>query len=293
MVYELILTDKCNRKCKFCQISKGNHNASKKDIISFCNFVNHNNQNSKVNLFGGEPLLNIKGIDLCFQYLNPSLSVTLYTNGDELLKLINKPYINSLNIQVTTYDIFEDVEKYRKLCNSFNNIIFTFTFDETNIDKIEEYKNICRNDLNNNYKFALSHSNDSWINIDNITLYNKIYEITKQEIYDSIYSHKLSRFIEPKIKRLYELKHNPNIKPYTCLSEGKMTFYDGRFLNVPCILYKNDCSNPKNKYEKCINCKFNLICNKSCSFECVDGEVPEKLCIIEKAQFDCCSIFCK
>jgi hypothetical protein len=173
------------------------------------------------------------------------------------------------------------------MCKNIPNLLFSYTFDQTNINLIEEYKKICREKLNNNFKFALSHSNDSWCNIKNDKLYEKISEIVKNEIKDSIYYHKLSKFIEPKVKRIIELINNKNIKEYTCLDGEKKTFYKGKFLETPCILYADNKKNIKNKYENCLLCAYKKICTKSCYYECIDGEVPEKLCLIERAQFDC------
>jgi hypothetical protein len=145
---------------------------------------------------------------------------------------------------------------------------------------------ICREKLNGNFKFALSHSSESWCNIENVVLCEKIGKIVKNEIKDSIYNHKLSKFIEPKVKRLVELKNNKDIKEFTCLDGDKKTFYRGNFLEIPCILYSDKNILNKNNYKKCLSCDYKKICTKSCYYECINGEVPEKLCLIEKIQFD-------
>jgi hypothetical protein len=116
----------------------------------------------------------------------------------------------------------------------------------------------------------------------------------KNEIKDSIYHHRLSRFLEPKVKRLVELQNNVEIQEFTCLNGQKMTFCDGKFLEIPCVLYKDVDILNENRYENCLNCEYKKICTKSCHYECLDGEVPKKLCIIEKTQFETLkSVFCK
>lgn len=284
MIFELILTDSCNRNCNFCQIKKNNYFISEKEIIKFCDYVNNYNGKRIVNLFGGEPLLNKDGIRTCLNKLKLSTKINLYTNGDNLKK--EDIYLNRTNIQVTAYDIFDNSEKYSEMCKNFKNISFTFTFDQDTIFLTEDFKEICKHELNNKFKIALSHSNNSWDKIENDNLYNLIREITHNEIIYGINNKKLSKFIEPKVKRIYELKNNPNVKRVNCLSEGKMTFYKGEFLKVPCILYSNSDSCPNHYHHKCKKCIYDKICTKSCSFETINGEVPEKLCIIEKAQFD-------
>lgn len=294
MIFELILTDSCNRNCDFCQIKKQTHCANIHEMEYFCNEVNDYKQKCSVNFFGGEPLLNIPMMEYCINNLNNDIKLNLYTNGDKIEQIYNKEYLKKLNIQVTVYDIFENYEKYQKMCENIPNLLFSYTFDQTNIHLIEEYKQICREKLNGNFKFVLSHSSDSWCNIENDKLCEKISEIVKNEIKDSIYNHKLSKFIESKVKRLIELKNNKDIKEFTCLDGDKKTFYRGKFLEIPCILYSDKNILIKNNYKKCLSCDYKKICTKSCYYECINGEVPEKLCLIEKSQFDVLiDYFCK
>lgn len=288
MLYELILTDNCNRRCNFCQIEKGDYVASIDDVFSFCNYVNSDKQKDKqVNLFGGEPLLNIKGIQICLKLLNENVKINLYTNGDFIEDIESISNIDRLNIQVTAYDIFKDCEKYEKMLTIFPDIKFTFTFDDSNINKVDKFKIICEERLNDNYKFALSHSNSSWNTLSNEYLMKKVKEITQNEIKTSICKHKISNFIETKVKRIIEFKSKSgNIDRINCISGSKKTFYKGKFLDIPCLMYTNKTNCKILNSNKCNLCKYTKLCTKSCNYELINNEVPEKLCVIEKTQFD-------
>ena len=57
ILIELILTNKCNKRCKYCDLDFKNKSLSFSDLDLFINFLKNNKANYTINFFGWEPLL--------------------------------------------------------------------------------------------------------------------------------------------------------------------------------------------------------------------------------------------
>lgn len=292
MIYELFITNKCNRKCSFCYIKQGNYLISKSQIDDFYDIVlkETNGDYFQLNLFGGEPLLYIETINYILnKFTNENCDIHLVTNGDYIDRLIKNDNIEKLNITLSCYDIFENQQKYITIIsdiNVFKSICLTFTFDQSNIDKIDEYVKFCKN-YDVCYKITFSHDIKSWDKTSRDELYCKVYDIVQKEFRSKINGFPHSEHIDKYIKKLqqYLYQDESQIKSHFCVTDDKKVFYDGKFIGS-CIrfLYKKV---PELKNIKpCVNCDLEKICSKSCVAEYVNGCVPEKLCTIERASFD-------
>lgn len=291
--YELILTTNCNRKCSFCYIKQTAFSALYKDIDIFYNQIiekEGHNSNYCISLFGGEPLLNSNCVKYAIEkFKDENCQIILYTNGDLLEQLINYEYKDRIKLSITVYDIFINLDKYKKILDNFDKdqLIFSYTFDETNLNNVYDFIEICTN-LNIKYKIAYSHNLISWQNTSDITLFNNlfqtyIYRINHFFINNFSKNHIcLDTQLELLFKKILELYYSKNIKEHYCFNT-KQTFYNGKFIGH-CIrcLYQDI---PKNNLNiiSCNNCDFKLVCSKSCPAEYENNEIPKKLCTIEKA----------
>ena len=297
-VYELFLTRKCTRQCDFCYVQQSDFVESLANIEKFIAYVEKAQRQYShfhINFFGGEPLLNFEGIEKVvdkfkdYQYCQ----LNLITNGDLIGKLLNYKDINKLNVQISAYDIFNDQRKYEDILNLLHNaksIILSYTFTENDIDKIYLFQSIC-NKLNVTFKIAFSHSPSSWSNISSNYFYQLLYEFYRKELYNYINQSNIKRIpstIERYLKRSASLIFDKKIQQCNCLTQPKNVFYDGKFIG-PCIRFndtacKLDC---QANFERCNGCQYKMACSKICMKECIrENDVPEKLCMIEKAPFD-------
>lgn len=288
-VYEIILTDKCTRSCDFCYIKNTNYIENIDNIKQFIQYIKSiSNKKIQINLFGGEPLLNIAGVYYIIDELknNLNIDIHLYTNGDLLNNVLTK-YISHLYIHLTAYDIFVDIKKYNKLinaCKFSKNISLSYTFTENDIDKLYYFLNICEK-LNVDYHINFSHNLQSWKNISVIHLYNKLYCIYNK-LFNDFYNSSLlyaPSSINKYFSRCIQLIFDKNIKQCFCTTEPKHVYYKGNFIG-PCIRL----CNAKSSYvlKRCQKCLYNNACFKSCVAEYINDDIPEKLCIFEKSAFD-------
>lgn len=284
------MTNNCTRKCSFCDIEQDGYFASKEDIDKFYDYVisfeKINKSNYEISLYGGEPLLNFENlIYIIDKFYNEKCKINLVTNGDLITKFFEydyNKYLKRIHTQITVYDIFEDYQKYENYINLLRdktelNIAYTFT--ENDIDKVFDFINIS-NKLNILYKIAFSHNPESWENISEQDLENKLRNIYKYEVKQNN-----SILMLKYVGRVIENIYNKNIKEYYCI-DNKKTFYHGKFIG-PCF----QCLNHnlfKLKYDLigCNNCKYKNICSKSCIAKYKNNIVNNKLCLIEKVAFD-------
>lgn len=90
MDYTIWVTNSCNMQCKYCYVEdkKGKLFFQKKDIDFFIDFIkctNKENEQIKINFFGGEPLLNIQLIQEVIERMEkegfPNVRYLMTTNG--------------------------------------------------------------------------------------------------------------------------------------------------------------------------------------------------------------------
>lgn len=295
MIYEFILTTKCNRNCAFCYVKKSAFFASKEDVDVFYECIKKEKTSYyELSLFGGEPLLNFDVLCYCVEkFYNEPCKIVLYTNGDLLYKLQNKQKLNSRIIfSITVYDIFVDIKKYRDILKQFhqfrNNIIFKYTFTENDIKYIKRFRYICKF-LNVNYKIAFSHNLDSWNSISVDVLKEIITEYFNDE-FNELLKNNRENFLCRYYGRILEFIFNKNaLKDISCL-DCKKTFINGKFIGS-CLGMLNTTKKIVNN--NCKKCMYNIVCFKSCVIEYIDGEVPEKLCLFEKIGYDTAIKFIK
>lgn len=290
MIYELFLTNKCTRNCVFCDISKGNYKASQDDVQFFIDYIKskeHKQSFFEIDFFGGEPLLCLDSIyDVCESFEDYSrCSFKLVTNGDLFNNVDVKRLPRSLKLGISAYDIFDDIEKYKSYIErlAMFNVQLQYTFDESSLDKLDSFINICKS-LNVNYKIAFSHAAKSWRSIST----NELTSIIGQFCQDQLVEYFNDKgFICPSsiripFKRLVQSLLDPNMREDYCISKDKITFFNGH-MNGSCIRHCNyDIKCPK----KCKSCEFKTCCTKSCVAEYIDGNIDEKLCLINKVQFE-------
>lgn len=294
MLYEIILSEKCTRQCAFCTLKQtdyiesiDNINKYYKHIINYQSL--HGNQYFFISLFGGEPLLNISGVKHCVQlFRNKNCDINLYTNADLIELLYDKDFTQHLTVQISAYEIFSNVTKYKDILKKLKckRIQFAYTFSEIDINKINEFILICKS-LNVDYKFSFSHTASSWNNMSINQIYQYIFDYYVNAM-NSFYENSQSLIIPKTLNREFTLATDLlfNYKSYikTCISQSKQVFNRGLMIG-PCIklFYKTVRNNiPYN----CLLCQYKNVCSKSCIDEHINGNVPEKLCIIEKAKIE-------
>lgn len=291
--FEFILTEKCNRKCPFCYVSKTDFCSTITDIGIFYDLIKTKvsvGEKYAINIFGGEPLTNqfiLKKLIDKFRYENCELH--LFTNGDMLTKEYYETYLYNVFLHITAYDIFINRKKYEDILEYVdkNKIMLSFTFDQYSIDNVKIFIDIIRN-MGVKYKVAFSHDAKSWDKIDINVMYDKIYSVYQYEM--DILSknamndnYDMSKLLAPKLGRILEKLYNYNDVDYFCF-DSKEVFYNGKFIGW-CIRYKD--STPYRTIPiRCTSCQYRYMCNKSCPAEYVCGDIPLKLCIIEKAGFE-------
>jgi organic radical activating enzyme len=298
MTYEFILTDSCNRNCKFCYVKHSGFYATKQDADTFINQLNSIGLKATdhISLFGGEPCLN-KDI---LSYLVGKLSdldceIDMYTNGDLLHELKLDIGFKHVNLYVTAYDILNDCQKYKmlmqKFSSSFKSISFSYTLSQIDIDKtIIIWQKI--KSLNGKYStLAFSHSADSWNSIIDIIafkcLIKNMYFYFLAELEEtgdtcSLAVQKLKQCIE------IDYSHGSDSCKHCCL-DSKKTFYHGKFIGCCIQFYKSKQPNKESVFDNilgCRTCKYKVACSKSCPAEITSDAINKMLCTIEKTGFE-------
>lgn len=298
MLYELILTDKCNRNCDFCWVKKGSYVASKDDVMAFIQKVKFlEDQKSslfKISLFGGEPLLNIDGIRLVNQAFqdDPRCQIDVTTNGDFISSISDLENMQNINWHITAYDFKTRPEMYLSAARKLEKVFFSYTFTEKDLDSSDDFRDFARKEAKCQYKIAFSHTPSSWGQTKAQDLYQKVREIMLLELEDAIYDDKSlpvqSLLANHYLKLVFGFMANSQeIAHPTCISQRKMSFYQGKMIGN-CLLLHQMAREKKilKTIIGCCGCKYECICSKSCIAEVAGETVDEKLCMIQKACFD-------
>jgi sulfatase maturation enzyme AslB (radical SAM superfamily) len=288
MTYELILTENCNRNCSFCDIRKTDYVETVENIRNFYQTFDRGQRYTLV-FFGGEPLLNIEGINEMMHLVeNDDCDIRLITNGDFIDRFSLIYDSDRIKVQVSAYDIFKDHKKYSDMHKTLGERMnLSYVFTEDDIGKVREYKGICES-IGVDYIYSLSHSERSWRNMDSETLRRKITDLACHEI--------MSRkhvVLDRYIKRFLELRQNGDVQERCCIDSGKMILHRGRIIRG-CMLFGGmDIEKQTSGIGKCSDCYYRTICFKSCFYERISGNVPEKLCMIERTLIDRAYEFCR
>ena len=133
MVFEVHLTDSCNRSCPFCSFAKNSFIETHDNIVKFCREIERRSPDRfQINLFGGEPLVNSKEVKYIIDFFreNDNCKIWLFTNGDLFNEIGDRRYLDRIHAQISVYDIFTRLDKYRPWLDNLDNdrIRFTYTF---------------------------------------------------------------------------------------------------------------------------------------------------------------------
>ncbi len=307
MVYELILTDQCTRHCKFCQIQQTGYVESLQNIQKFIDLVENTTGDFKIQLFGGEPLLNLEGIRAVVDRLarDPRCSaIMLTTNGDLIPEVCGEEWVKQVEWHVSAYDVFNDQAKYQKMREMLGrDIAIQYTFTEDDIYLVSRLQIIARSfAAPMKYKIAFSHSRSSWTRTGAAELRDLIFNAATSELELLLdeFPRPLGVSMAKPLKRVVECclleKDHKTKKRFCCLDQdgkdlhSKKVFYRGEFVG-PCILARDVPADKRCLHSvdpKCKMCDYDSICTRSCFCELVGEEqiVDDKLCAIEKAQLD-------
>lgn len=116
ILFEIIITNQCNKRCKYCNLDFKNTFISDEYIKKFILFIKDNSycfNNIKINFFWWEPLLwknIIKAIILDLKYIK-NIEFSLWTNGI----LLDEDFLNFWKEYNLTYFISIDTDSDNKL----------------------------------------------------------------------------------------------------------------------------------------------------------------------------------
>ena len=306
MTYEIVLTTSCTRNCDFCWVQKSQFFESSANIQRFIHLVKDAKQERfKISIFGGEPLLNLDGIKQIvsgFKDYEQCEDIVITTNADNFKTILNEKWIHEVSWHISAYDFMSDPGKYKNLAKVLGPSLkqIQYTFSENDIDQVKDFQTYSRSiDSQLKYKIAFSHSRSSWTRIGESDVYSKVFNAMISE-----FNLALDDF--PKFRTISTANILKSIlggtgivdgyqKKCSCLdqmSNKKAVFYQGKFIDVPCLLLEQrrhavDLAKNNSYDSKCMNCEYFKICSQSCLGELEeDGKVDSKLCQIEKAKFD-------
>lgn len=304
MTYEIVLTDCCTRSCKFCWVKPTNFVASFAEIQKFITEVK-SRQSKKhekyvVSIFGGEPLLNPLGIQQIVNAFSDDdfAWLSICTNGDLLDAFVdsNKDIAEKLHWAITAHDFFKQKGRYFSLAHKLNDVVLMHTFTEDDIDLADEFIDQCIGERAR-FKIALSHSAQSWSQLSCQAIYEIAFKLTQKQLYAMIkhFPEFYPVGVSKCIKSLLSALCNASKGARNCLNaHEKLAFYKGEFVGS-CMLFANHektCLDSQATPNRCLDCQYVQICGKSCIAQREeDGNVPEKLCMIEKAMLDAAGEF--
>ena len=293
MCYEIILTDRCNRKCKFCYINQSGYTETTENINRFIDEVRRRQKDVvdsfDIHIFGGEPFLNYDGVKLVYDAFidDPRAKVHIFSNGD-LITEDKAVRLGRAMLHMTAYSIFnpESHNRYSRIYNMFNWCSCSYTLTGNDIMRFDELEDIFKG-LGFKYRLHLSHDPYSWSSFNVERLYDIIYGIAMKKLdeYSQRFTNQEPRvdgFVEPYVARYVQSMIDGNMKQNFCVNDDKKTFYKGRFVG-PCIRI----GDIEMKYDgtRCKGCDYELICTKGCFAE-LKPDVDIRLCTLEKARFD-------
>ena len=295
--YQIFLTEKCNRQCSFCYINKNDYVETAQNIEKFILEVKKQNERSSsfsIDLFGGEPLLNMNGIKQIVEGFSTyrNIQINLITNGDFIEKLYDYEYLQRIKVRVTAYDFFYDTQKYSSIVEEFKsrdiieNLSFSYTFTSKDFQHINTFIDFCRNHkVKSSVRF--SHDKKSWKDVTTNVIYSTLYSFYDQQ-FKTFYNKTtfdIQESISNQLRRFIQCLFDDNVQECNCMTETNKVFYRGKFINT-CIRFLE--TNLKKHYflNRCQSCQYKTICSKSCVAEYEANDVDEKLCIIQKVLFD-------
>jgi len=130
----LLLTTRCNRKCKYCfaknKVTYENDEIieqyiSLKNVKKVINFLKVSNENT-ISLLGGEPTLHPQFFDILNLLNNEGLVINIFTNGifsSHTIEVIKKNQPVKMNLLVNTNELHENTkDDWQKILHVFKEI---------------------------------------------------------------------------------------------------------------------------------------------------------------------------
>lgn len=298
MQYEFYITTDCNRNCAFCKIPKTKFYSSRQQVDLFYDIVQKEQYGKtdryELSLFGGEPLLNYDSLAYIIDKFEDDnrCFTSMTTNGDKLADYKDSIQLHKIdNLTVSAYDFFINLEKYKHIHDIFKNAVFTYTFTENDLSKMNEFFDVCSS-LRIKCKTTTSHSASSWKNISEVALYNEIFNSFYYQLEKFLETYSNSRIFNMQVtlkqymlRLIQAMYYNNNLEDIWCICGDKKTFYNGTFIGKCLILEHNHDINLEVP-DTCKKCQYRKACTKSCYFERLENSIDSKLCTIEKAKFD-------
>lgn len=299
MLYELFLTDMCNRSCDFCYVKQGSYRMSIKEVEqAMGGKVRHLTGGVPyiLSLFGGEPFLNEAALVRAVELGNKDpkcTEVQIHTNGDVLMC---RPELVWLFAELPVHFVvscYEDISMYKEMVEAIKNftmptidhkVTLTRTITKHNVNSIDSFilggwKLGCRP------KLSISHDVESWKDFDVYDFWKKetIAELEAGAERARTNNYFVYSPIDNYVRRMLQSSIGQG-KECSCLDE-RVTIYKGKTL--PCIrfnsfLFKKD---PKPRPRSCLGCEYLKTCNASCRALWGREEIPKELCLINKAIF--------
>lgn len=146
ILIELILTNRCNKRCNYCDLDFKNKSLSFQDIDLFFEFVKNNIAEYSINFFWGEPLLEFEKlkyfVDNSKEYIK---NFSIWTNwillDKEKLEYFKKNDIK-IYLSVDNVSLWKDLD-FKLISNYKENITINFINDPDYFqNSIATYKNI-------------------------------------------------------------------------------------------------------------------------------------------------------
>ena len=301
--YELILARDCTRNCPFCYCERKGSIATEDEIRTFFRLAHEEAGGPfRYVLFGGEPTLNPKGIELAIR-LGEELGCSggMVTNGDNLC-LVDPKLLRLLDtVTVSAYDFKSPIgtERYKDIRNLVPRSVFTFSITIHDIGVLEDpsfdlrtFMYFCHHN-NARCKIALSHDPKSWRNTTPERLEHlakRMYKhflvetmrygnISIRDSTDAIYGWFYKDFAR------YFMSELGLVGEGTCLGGFKRTFMDGKFVGE-CQRFDGKIPPRVEELTGCMGCRWKFVCRRSCLAEVVGGKVDPRLCAIQKGKFE-------
>lgn len=145
LLFEIIVSNQCNRRCSYCKIDFENKNISFENIDKFIDFLFHNQEkidNIKINFFWWEPLLWFEKIVYFLeksQKINKKINYSIWTNwvllDKEKLDFFVK---NNFNIYLSVDFESKDIFIKNNLKFDFEKVFINFVLEPEKIDFYEK-----------------------------------------------------------------------------------------------------------------------------------------------------------
>lgn len=294
--YEFITTCNCTRDCAFCYVQKSQFMASLDDAKAFISEISRREDADgifDVVFFGGEPLMNIGPIAMIAQAMHDKFKnckMHIITNCDLLNSVDVSQFKDLMTWHLSAYDIFNDSQKYAAFAKMFKDVVLSYTFTEDDLHLVGDFQHICCQ-LGIAFKTSFSHSASSWRSISAKDLAQKVFGIVHDELRMSCEAGQLTFLVKYPLQRMLGNMLCEDQSAHLCCDASKLTFLNGHFVGH-CIRCAYQ-SAPHLELKACMNCEYCNVCSSSCVFELENGEVNDKLCALQRAQYDAICQFAK